>query len=409
MNKLLVIGAGIGQISIVKLAKSMGMYVTVVSPKGYPAIEYANELFECDTYEYERIADFARENNYNAVISDQNDLLMPTVAYVTEKLRLPGNTFEQTNYYCDKIKFRAICKKIGVPVPANIEIIDSSIPEFNIDMPWIVKPSDAQSSIGVSKINSMDEYKTATEYALSKSKHHKAILEQFFTGEEIVCEGFVYRGKYYNLFFGDRRYFNGTFIPSQTLFPSNTSESFKERILQFEIAITKEINPSFGIIHSEYLLNKETGEIRIVESAIRGGGVYISSHLIPLATGIDVNKLLLKCALGQASEIEVEHVLANRKNRASAYICFTLPVGIVSEIKGLEEVEQIKGVVMCDIRNLSIGDMTEKMVAKGMRKGPILIHAADRDGLETIIRTIQNTIQIKIMGKDGVVREAIWS
>lgn len=408
MNKLLVIGAGIGQVSLVKLAKSMGLYVAVVSPKGYPAIEYADELFECDTYDYERIVDFAHKNNFNAVTSDQNDLLMPSVAYVAEKLGLPGNTFEQTNYYCDKIKFRTICKKIGIPIPAYIKIVDSSIPEFKMDMPWIVKPSDSQSSIGISKINTMDEYKSATEYAISKSKHHKAILEQFFSGDEIVCEGFVYQGKYYHLLFGDRRYFNGTFIPSQTLFPSEINVSIKKKILDFENAIAREINPSFGIIHSEYLLNKETGEICMVESAIRGGGVYTSSHLVPLSTGIDITKLLIRCALGQVSKTDVEHVFENRKCGASAYICFTLPEGIVTEIRGFENVARIKGVVMCDIRNLSVGDMTEKMVAKGMRKGPILIHASDRDELETIISAVQDSVHIKIMGTDGVVKEAIW-
>ena len=108
MDKLLIIGAGIGQINIVRLAKELGIYVAVVSPKGYPAIEFADELFECDIYDYDRIVDFARTNNFTAVISDQNDLMMPSVAYVAEKLGLPGNTYAQVNSYCDKNTFRSI-------------------------------------------------------------------------------------------------------------------------------------------------------------------------------------------------------------------------------------------------------------------------------------------------------------
>lgn len=408
MNKLLIIGAGIGQINIVKLAKSIGVYVAVVSPKGYPAIELADELFECDIYDYDRIVDFARENGFTAVISDQNDLMMPTVAYVAEKLGLPGNTFNQVNSYCDKNNFREVCLKAGVPVPANVEVHDSNMPNFDVELPWIVKPSDSQSSIGISKINSKDEYASAVEYALSKSKHHKAILEQFFTGDEIVCEGFVCQGKYYNLFFGDRRYFKGTLIPSQTLFPSELDATIQNQILECERAITKEINPSFGIIHSEYLVNKETGKFCIVESAIRGGGVYISSHLVPLATGIDVNTLLLKCALGQATAEDVESILSNRKEGASAYVCFTLPEGVVTEISGLDKVSQIEGVAMCDIRNLNVGDKTEKMVAKGMRKGPIIIHANDRSGLETIIEKLKEIINVRVMTNESVIANTIW-
>lgn len=409
MDKLLIIGAGIGQINIVKLAKSMGVYVAVVSPKGYPAIELADELFECDIYDYDCIVDYARENGFTAVTSDQNDLMMPTVAYVAEKLGLPGNTFNQVNSYCDKNNFREVCLKAGIPVPANIEIHDNSMPAFDSDLPWIVKPSDSQSSIGISKINSKEEYASAVEYALSKSKHHKAILEQFFTGDEVVCEGFVYQGKYYNLFFGDRRYFKGTLIPSQTLFPSELDVTILNQILECEKAITKEINPSFGIIHSEYLVNKQTGEFCIVESAIRGGGVYISSHLVPLATGIDVNSLLLKCALGHAIKEDVELTLNNRKQGASAYVCFTLPEGVVTEINGLDNVSEIDGVAMCDIRNLSVGDKTEKMIAKGMRKGPIIIYADTRSGLETIIKQIKETINVKVTSPEGELKNVLWS
>lgn len=409
MDKLLIIGAGIGQINLVKFAKAMGVYVAVVSPKGYPAIELADELFECDIYDYDRIVDFAREKGFTAVTSDQNDLMMPTVAYVAEKLGLPGNSFKQVNSYCDKNSFRGVCLNAGVPVPANIEVHDSKIPNFDVELPWIVKPSDSQSSIGISKINTLVEYTPAVEYALSKSKNHKAILEQFFTGDEIVCEGFVYQGKYYNLFFGDRRYFSGTLIPSQTLFPSKIGEPIQKQILECERAITKEINPSFGIIHSEYLVKKETGKFCIVESAIRGGGVYISSHLVPLATGIDVNSLLLKCALGQATKEEVDSTLNNRIYGASAYVCFTLPDGVVTEISGLDKVCQVEGVVMCDIRNLNIGDHTEKMVTKGMRKGPIIIHADNRNGLDAIINELKETVQIKVTSTDGELKNAIWS
>lgn len=409
MDKLLIIGAGIGQINIVKQAKAMGVYVAVVSPKGYPAIELADELFECDIFDYDRIVEYAYSNNFTAVTSDQNDLMMPTVAYVAEKLGLPGNTFSQVNSYCDKNNFRKVCLKAGVPVPANIEVHDSNMPNFDVELPWIVKPSDSQSSIGVSKINSTEEYATAVEYALSKSKHHKAILEQFFTGDEIVCEGFVYQGKYYNLFFGDRRYFKGTLIPSQTLFPSELDTNIQKQILGCERAITKEINPYFGIIHSEYLVNTQTGKICIVESAIRGGGVYISSHLVPLATGIDINKILLKCALGQATESDIEDAFAKKNDGASAYVCFTLPEGIVKEINGVEDVLNIQGVVMCDIRNLSKGDKTEKMIAKGMRKGPILVNANNRDELDSIISRIQETIDIKVATPEGELKNTIWS
>ena len=44
MKKVLVIGAGIGQINIVRLARAKGCHVTVVSIKGdYPCIPLADD------------------------------------------------------------------------------------------------------------------------------------------------------------------------------------------------------------------------------------------------------------------------------------------------------------------------------------------------------------------------------
>ena len=132
MKKVLIIGAGIGQTNIVKTARRKGCHVTVVSIQGnYPCITLADDFFECDIYDRDRIAKFAKEHHIDAVISDQNDLMMPTVAYVAEKLSLPGNTLEQQLSYTDKNKFRSICDKINVPVPEHIAVNVNTMPSVD--------------------------------------------------------------------------------------------------------------------------------------------------------------------------------------------------------------------------------------------------------------------------------------
>lgn len=87
------------------------------------------------------------------------------------------------------------------------------------------------------------------------SKSHTAILEEFFEGQEVVVEGFIYQGIYYNLGFADRKYFDldRLFIPSQTIFPSVIDEDVKKRIVECEEKMAKYVNPEFAIVHSEYL------------------------------------------------------------------------------------------------------------------------------------------------------------
>ena len=62
-----------------------------------------------------------------------------------------------------------------------------------IRFPWMVKPEDSQSSIGVAKVNSEEEYLVAIEHALKCSRNGAAIVEEFFVGDEIVVEGFIYK------------------------------------------------------------------------------------------------------------------------------------------------------------------------------------------------------------------------
>lgn len=411
MIKLLVIGAGIGQVPIVKKAKDIGVHVTVVTMPGkQPCIELADDVIYSDIYERDYIVEEAKKKGITAVISDQNDLMNPTVAYVAEKMGLPGNKFETVMSYCNKNTYRENCGKAGVPAPMHIAVnsMDYDFSTFNCPFPWIVKPADSQSSVGVQKIENMDEIFLALEFALSKSKTRSAIVEEFFDGVEFVAEGFINDGKYYLLNFADRKYFElkELLIPNQTLFPSTLDQDILDRVVEYESKMAAYKHPSFAIVHSEYLVNIETKDIRVVESALRGGGVYISSHLVPLSTGIDINEVLLKKALGM--EVDIDDVFTKRVPKAAGYVCFYLPEGEVISVEGIEEIKQLPFIKMVCLDSIVIGQKTEKMLHKGLRKGPILVYGENREDLEKNIIEVQNTLKIDVLGSDGVVRGIVW-
>lgn len=411
MDKLLVIGAGIGQVPIVKKAKSRGINVTVATMPGkQPCIDLADDVIYSDIYERDFIVEEAKKRKITAVISDQNDLMNPTVAYVAEKLGLPGNKFDTIMSYCNKNLFRDNCEKAGVPVPKHIAVNSKNFDfsSFDCPFPWIVKPADSQSSVGVKKIENKEELFPALKEALAHSKTHSAIIEEFFVGTEFVAEGFINDGKYYLLNFADRKYFalNGLLIPNQTLFPSTLNQEILDKVVQYETQMAKYTNPSFAIVHSEYLVNPETREIRVVETALRGGGVYISSHLIPLSTGIDINDVLLSKALG--NDVDIDSIFENRNDKAAAYVCFYLPEGEVVSVDGIDQIKNLSFVKMVCLDNIVLGQKTEKMLHKGLRKGPILVTGKDRIDLEKNILTIQEILKIKVLGSDTIVRDINW-
>lgn len=328
--KFLLIGAGVGQINLAKKIKERGHYLLVIAYNSIPEVtQYADKFIHQDLFFYDEVVSLARNEGVEAVVSDQHDIMAPLVAYVAEKLSLPGNKYDTLLSYCNKNRFRSNCNKIGIPSPKHIKILHSceNAELSHLTFPLIVKPADSQSSIGVKKVNNFEDCRNAIAEAVRYSKNSEAIVEEFFIGQELVAEGFIWKGKYYNIAFGDRVYFDlkDLFIPAQTLFPSEVPKDIKNLIITYEQRMAEYTNPNFAIVHSEYLYNSETNEIRVVESGLRGGGVYISSHLVPLCSNIDINDMLLDAAEGK--ELNMQSLLSSKKDLASAYVTFYLSEG----------------------------------------------------------------------------------
>lgn len=400
MKKVLLIGGGIGQLPIAQRLRERPDVVLIVV--AYHCIEavrdLAHKVIYHDLFDLDGVLEIAKSEAIEAVISDQHDLFVPTVAYISEALGIPGNKFNQVQTYCDKNRFRVICDRLHVPVPRHQALNDAK-QLVSLKFPIVVKPADAQSSLGISKVTDTAWIQDAVDAALKYSRTGFAIAEEFFEGREIVSEGLIYNGKYFNLSFGDRIYFQlkNMFIPAQTLFPSTIPKYVAKKIVAYESAIAAEVKPSFAIVHTEWLWNEETDEMCCVESALRGGGVYISSDIIPKCTGLDINSLLIDFALGKS--IDIPEFLSKKKNAAAGYLCFYLHEGEIVEIDGIDALKKNKGVNKIFLDNLSVGTEVQKLTHKGQRYGPILISSINRKGLDALIRNCQDTLKITI--KEG--------
>lgn len=405
------IGAGIGQIYLSKKIKQRGDYLIVVTLPGYqPVIEIADKVCYCDVFDKDGVLRIARQECVDAVISDQNDTMMPTVAFVAENMNLPGLRIVQVEAYCNKNHYRDNCDKLGIPAPKHVEVHEMKIPTefFSVPFPWIVKPADSQSSVGVEKVSSEEECIVALGKAIGYSKTGSAILEEFFSGQELVAEGFIYQGRYYNLGFADRKYFklNRLFIPSQTIFPSSLGNNILAKINDCEQRMAGHVKPEFAIVHSEYLYNSQTGEFCVVESALRGGGVYISSHLVPLYSGIDINETLLDCICGK--RIDMDAVMSKRNNKAAGYVCFYLPEGTITNVNGMEAAANLPFVKMMCVDDVKVGKIASALTHKGQRLGPIIVTGDDRLDVEKNITRLKNTIEVTIEDIDGCKRGINW-
>ena len=62
MKKLMIMGAGIYRVPLIKKAKEMGIYTIAVSiPGNYPGFAHADKVYYENTVDYEKILEIARE------------------------------------------------------------------------------------------------------------------------------------------------------------------------------------------------------------------------------------------------------------------------------------------------------------------------------------------------------------
>lgn len=410
MDTVLVIGAGRGQIPIMNLCHKYGFKVCAVSPKGnYPGINIADEVLFEDVKNKESILEYAKNNSIKAVLTDQLDEGVLTAAFVSENLGLKGISYSTALKFTNKFIMRKEAEKLGINVPKCISaqsLDEAKIKLKNFNFPVMMKPVDSAASRGVYRIDSLTdlENKFCDSVAFSKSK--TVIIEEFIIGQEYVVEAYTSEYNVKNLVVGHRDYFDikNVFIPNATVFSdSNSANSIIEnRLKKINEKIVKGFSLRFGITHGEYLYNKEQDKIYLVEIAARGGGVFISSDLIPAACGVNANDLLVREVLGFDNEA------IDLKNGSSAYFCYMLPKGKVLSISGKEDVKKLKEVNKAFFDNVGIGMEIGDITDKSSRKGPILVQGYNKESCYEVIEKVKQLLDIKVDTIDGV-RGIIWN
>lgn len=409
-EKLLVIGAGPGQLHVIKAAKKLGYHVTVVSvPGDYPGFKVADEILYEDIFNTDAIIAYAKEHGIQGVVSDQSDMAAPLVGKVAEALGLPTWGEETARKFTDKVCMRAVFEELGLPVPAYFHAVTLQEAQngiAKIGYPVVIKPTDAFASRGVFKVYNEKELIECFPRSLEASRSKNIIVEQFLQGEQYFCQGFVQEHKLRLYAFSDRYYYDlpDLAIPYTNAFPAKISQEFQERMTEMFTKVVNYLNPLFGHVWAEWIYNKETDKLYIIEIAIRGGGAFVTDELIPRAYGIDSQPFLVNAAMGHNERKFSDEIIVPR---SAAFFSFLLPEGTIKTIDGLEAVNNIQGVVKTDYKKMSVGDVVPPIENKGSRYGMVIIAGKDRDELDSVLDLVKKTLIIEVKTKDGV-KGIIW-
>lgn len=356
MKKILIIGAGELQVAGIKQAKEMGLYVVAVdmNPDSL-GFQFADESKVISTNDIPAVVDYAKEVQVDAVITCA-DMPVRTVAAVAKELNLPAISVENSFKATNKILMREALKKHGVPIPyfykaANEEEFFKAVQEVSkLGYKCIVKPADNSGSRGVSLIDRYDvEYlREIYEYSKSSSRCGEVIVEEFMEGSEVCVETLSYEGECYPIQITDKITTGAPyFVEMGHSQPSQHPIDVQEKIRKVAIEANMAIGNYNGSSCTEVKITKDG--VKVVELGARLAGDYMTSDLVPLSTGVNMEESIIKIALGEKPDFE------HKFERASAILFIEAKEGIVRGISGVDEAKNIPGIVKIGI-NCKVGD-----------------------------------------------------
>lgn len=371
MKRLLIIGASILQLPAIKRAKELGMYVAVAdyNPQAV-GIPYADEYYNVSTIDEEGVYQAAKAFGAEGIMTLATDMPMRSVAYACQKLGLTGICYDTAVKSTDKGEMIKAFEAADVEHPWYYIISDpaQTLPE-GITFPCITKPTDNSGSRGVMLVNSREELEAAVAYSSENGRKGGVIVEEYMVGPEVSVEVIVWQGTPHVLQVTDKLTTGAPhFVEMGHSQPSRLPEEDVAKIRDLACRAVKAVGIENGPAHVEIMLTKEGP--KMVELGARMGGDCITTHLVPLSTGIDMIKATMDICLGQAPDITPKF------QKGSAIRFFDVPCGTITAISGIEEANAIAGVKEISFTK-QVGDAAGEIGSSTDRVGFVIAQNSD--------------------------------
>ena len=392
MKRVLIIGASILQLPAILKAKELGYYVATVdfNPKAV-GIPYADEYFEVSTIDAEAVAQVAKRFKADGVMTLATDMPMRSVARAAEVCNLPGISMDTAVKATDKGEMIRAFEANGVEHPWYYIAPDRNAfdrVKGKVTYPCIMKPTDNSGSRGVVLVHHQEELEREYSYTAGESRKGGVIIEEYMVGPEVSVEVMVIEGKYSILQVTDKLTTGAPhFVEMGHTQPSSLGEESAAKIRDLAARAVKAVGIQNGPAHVEIMLTKDGP--KMVELGARMGGDCITTHLVPLSTGIDMVRSTIELACGQEPDI------APRFSKGAAIRYFQTNEGTIQAITGVEEARKIPGVKEISFVK-GVGDRVGSIDSSVDRVGFVIAQGADANEAKMICEQVLSQVQIVV-------------
>lgn len=365
--------AGEFQIAAIREAQRLGFEVLAIdrNPRA-PGFRHADFALAIDPSDTQAAIAAAREHQVSGVVSVASDPAVIPAALISKALGLPGLDPEVARRCRNKLLGRQVlaqalpeyCPAFKIAYTPE-EALRSAV---EIGFPVVLKPTEGNGSKGVILVSDEDAMGPAYAYVRQFAPEGPILVEERIVGAEFSVESVTFGARTRVVAITDKQ----TTPPPYCAeighsVPSKLTGKPKEAIETAANCIVA----AFGIDNSSShieIFHTEDGP-KLVEIGARLGGGCITSHLAPLATGVNLTQAVIEIACGRAPD------LAPTRQRGAAIRFLTPAPGLITNIDGLEMARAQPGVVEVSC-GYAPGDQVLRIENSDHRRGYLIAEGA---------------------------------
>jgi biotin carboxylase len=382
--RVVVVGCGFPQLSLVRAAKRRGLFVIGADANARAvAVDLCDSFHEVSTADVESLCALVRSVRADALTTTGSEIALASTARVAASVGLPFYADPETVRRCqDKDAMRAAYEAAGLSVPsfARCTSLDEARSFARSQgFPLVVKPARGWGQRGVARVESDDELAVAFEEARAHSATTGlpvAVVEAWLGGREYSVNGWIERGRLVSYCVTQRMTVAGRRplgVMLAEVYPSGLSAADEARVVREAMRGAAALRYERGPCYSQVAFGE--GGCVLFETAARLGGGF-DADVTRLASGVDLYDRVLGVALGDAA-LEHQGIVATTHGGAVAKFLIGRP-GPVRAIRGLAEARAMDGVDDAQVF-VPVGGRVLPLTDSAKRAGYVLARAATRE------------------------------
>lgn len=386
-KSILVFGCGELQQSIIGRAHKKGLFVVGIDPCADAYCKDDTDAFEVvGGLDFEGTCAVVEKYGIDAIVTAATDKPLVMMARIAEKYGFPFFSVDTARWSTDKFLMKERFELGGIP-HARGRLISKEENAEGLVYPVIIKPRDNSGSRGVKLCRNPEELKESIDEALENSHLDTLLVEEYIEGPEYSIESLHFDGKSEVIQFTEKK--TTTFpynVELGHMQPASISEENKKRIREIITKIGHALMFENCPSHTELKINDRG--VFVIETSPRLGGDYITSELVPLSTGINMEDQLLNIAMGDRVD-----TLTGSHNKASGICYLQLPCGKVRSVNpAIEEVTTWPNVKLFST-SLSANELISPITSSLNRYGQFAVQAENKEDVERIMAEYELRLQ----------------